>query len=73
MQQAETYSLLFDTAWQQPDFPMLFCGAPACRAEAVAGFADDVAGFVGDVLRRPDNDHRRRDKHDVFTDNSLCR
>jgi hypothetical protein len=57
---------------QQPVSLSYFVDAHACLTGAVAGFADDATGFVEDILSRPDDDHRQRDRHDVCIDNSLC-
>ena len=63
MRQAESYSLLVDTAWQLPVSPCYFIDAGACLPDAIAGFIDEV-------LRQPDSGHRRREKHDSFTGDS---
>ena len=61
--QTDYGALFFPVRLYQPVSLYYFVDALACLADAIAGFVDDV-------LRQPDDDLRRRGKHDFFTNYS---
>ena len=71
MRQAKPLSQFANTASLQPVFAIYYADSLARLADALAGFVDEARRFADTASRQPDNGHRRRDMHDVFTDNSL--